>query len=454
MSVGLAMYLGTVRTLPCGHVAYAASARACPHLADPRYEGGRHVRLLTGRRLEYDLACAGCDASGQPVTLVQICEGCVQRHAEDAENGDLAAWRGQPGIEERPEPVDRAVTQWPLPDELHEVIDLAPFGTTSRSTWLILTVDGRVAEVEPDEQRYTVLAAVDLLAEAGHQPWMGRVLRHRLHASACGRFAAIVNDYGRFGRVVDLDRSGATTLLLDGGTHHPDTVPYSVTFAQHGGRPIVVHRTAWNRLDVSDPESGRLLTARTHEPPNPDERPPHALDYFHGRLHCSPKGCWLADDGWVWSPVGLPVVWDLDRWLRTNVWESEDGPSRHRLCQRAYHWDIPMCFMTDNLLAVSGIGFDDEAMLAGVRVFSAASGHEITAFAGPTGELFSDGHRLYPAEPGGLEIWDPVTGHRTGAVPGFVPTCHHRRAGELATAANGVMRRWRTGRDTAAPATS
>jgi hypothetical protein len=409
------------------------------------------VRVLTGRRLEYDVVCADCDASGQQVTLVEVCEGCVQRYAEEAADGDLTAWRGQPGVEQRPEPVDRMVAQWPLPAEIRAVIDLVPMGTNDRSTWLILTVDGTIAAVEPDEHRYDVLATVDLIAEPDHQPWMGHVLRHRLHSSACGRFAAIVNDYGRFGQIVDLDRSGTPTLLLDGGTYHPDTVPFSLTFAQHKGRPVVVHRSVWNRLDVSDPESGRLLTPRTHEPPAASEPPPDTLNYFHGRLHVSPDGRWLADDGWVWSPVGIPVVWDLDRWLRANVWESEDGASRRELSQRAYHWDVPMCFVGDGLVAVSGIGFDDEAMLPGVRIFSAASGHEVTAFAGPAGSLFSDGHRLYSAEPDGLQIWDTVTGHHTGTVPGFFPTCHRRGSGELATAANGVLRRWRTGRDTAAP---
>ncbi len=408
-----------------------------------------HVRLLTGRRLEYDLVCAGCDASGQQVTLVEVCEGCVQRCAENAEDGDLTAWRGQPGIEQRPEPVDSMVAQGPLPAAVGAVIDLVPFGTDDRSVWLILTVDGTIAVIEPDEYRYEVLATVELIAEPDHQPWMGHALRHRLHSSACGRFAVVVNDYGRFGQIVDLDRSGTPTLLLDGGAYHPDTVPFSLIFARHDGRPVVVHRSAWNRLDVSDPETGRLLTPRTNEPPGADERPPHTLDYFHGGLHVSPDGRWLADDGWVWSPVGLPVVWDLDRWLRANVWESEDGASRRQLCQRAYRWDVPMCFVGDGLLAVSGIGFDDDAMLSGVRIFSAASGHEVSSFAGPAGPLFSDGHRLYSAEPDGLQIWDPVTGHHTGAVPGFFPTCHRRGSGELASAANGVLRRWRTGRGAA-----
>lgn len=415
----------------------------CPHLVRPTEEFVSQVRLLTGRRLEFDIACEECDAGGAPITLVVICEGCVERLNEDAEDGGLTAWRGQPGIEERPEPVDRTVRSWTLPEAAGTVIDLAPGGRAE--TWLVLTAAGAIVALEPDEDRCAVLATGLLIAEPDHRPWVGHALTGRLHVSADGRFAAVVNDYGRHGRVVDLRQPGRTTLMLDGGNYRPDTVPFSVAFARHDGRSVVINRTDWNRLDVHDAETGRLLTARAPEPVEPGARPAHDLDYFHGRLCVSPDGHWLADDGWVWSPVGIPAVWDLGRWLRDNVWESEDGPSRHRLCHRAYRWDAPMCFIANDLLAVSGIGSDDAAMLDGVRIFSPATGSEVTSFAGPAGALFANRTRLYSAAPGGLQIWDPVTGHRTGSVPGFVPTCHHRAARQLGAVQDGVLQRWSLG---------
>jgi hypothetical protein len=415
----------------------------CPHLARPTEEFVSHVRLLTGRRLEYDLACEECDAGEAPITLVAICEGCVERLNEDAEDGGLTGWRGQPGIEERPEPVDRTVMSWALPDAAGAVIDLAPTGRGE--TWLGLTAEGAIVALEPDEDRCTVLATGLLIAEPDHRPWVGHTLTSRLHVSADGRFAAVVNDYGRCGRVVDLRQAGRTTLMLDGGTYRPDTVPFSVAFSRCDGRTVVINRTDWNRLDVHDAETGRLLTDRTAEPAQPGARPAHDLDYFHGRLHVSPDGHWLADDGWVWAPVGIPAVWDLGRWLRENVWESEDGPSWQRLCQRAYRWDAPMCFIANDLLVVSGIGSDDAAMLDGVRIFSPATGNEVASFAGPAGALFASRTRLFSAAPDGLQIWDPVTGHRTGSVPGFVPTCHHRAAHQLGAVRDGVLQRWSLG---------
>jgi hypothetical protein len=51
-------------------------------------------------------------------------------------------------------------------------------------------------------------------------------------------------------------------MTLDNGGSHAETVPFSLAFACHRGQDVVIHRTAWNRLDVSDPATGRLLTAR------------------------------------------------------------------------------------------------------------------------------------------------------------------------------------------------
>ncbi|WP_238011191.1 hypothetical protein KZZ52_22150 [Dactylosporangium sp. AC04546] len=419
-------------TQPCGHVANPSTSRACPHLAPPPEDPGGHVRVMTGHGMEFDLVCEACDRAGEPVELTAICEGCAERAFDD---GDLVAWRGSAGIPERPEPMP-PVYRWSPPHELGEVIDLAPVWGDRRSRWLALTADGRVAELAPDDDRATTRATLTLPREPDHKPYLDRTLRHRLHASACGRFAAVVNDYGRLGLVVDLDRDGAVTMELHGGGYRADTVPFSLAFAVHDGRPVVVHRTDWNRLDVSDPESGRLLTGRAFAKGED-------LDYFHGRIVASPGGAAVADDGWIWSPVGVPLVWSLRRWLDEDVYESERGPSLHRLCFRDYHWDTPLCFVGETAVAVSGIGDDDIAMLPGTRVFSVGTGDELTAFAGPQGAFFSDGVRLYSAHADGLHVWDPVTGHRTGTVPGFAPACLHHGTGELAAFTAGDLVRWR-----------
>lgn len=424
--------------LPCGHVAVAGTSRMCRHLLES--EETEHVRLLTGRGMEFDLCCMACDrtaADGSPPELLVACEGCVARCTDD--EWALLAWRGKPEILVRPEPFDATLADTPLPTG---VADLAPVTAGSRPVWLLLSEDGQIGQFDADSGSWDPVAQTTVPTEPDRKPWAGHRLRRRLHGDPAGNFAAVVNDYGHYGQVLDL-RTGRVTLTLHGGTYHPETVPFSLAFTQHDGRMAVIHRTAWNRLDISDAATGELLTGR--EPTSyrrGEPRPAHYLDYFHGALHPSPSGRWVADDGWVWHPVGVPTVWDAQIWVRDYVWESEDGPSRRALRLRAYHWDTPMCWTGENLLAISGIGSDDDAMLPGVRIFDVSTGAEVATFAGPAGSLFAAGGRLYSADPDGLKAWDPLTGARTGTIAGFVPASHHPAAGELAEIRGDVLRRW------------
>ncbi|GIF42441.1 hypothetical protein [Actinoplanes xinjiangensis] len=419
-----------METLACGHVAHPGRRRVCPHMLDPAAnEDVAYVRLLSGNGLDGDLCCTRCDRDGDP-ELAVVCEGCVALY-DDGESGYFEGWRGEPGVSERPEPVDTTVTVTPLPGP---VLDLAPLPSPhGEPSWLVLGEGGRwLLRFQAAGGAYRRVCRVRLPAEETTPR-----TRLRLHASPDGRFAAVVRDFGRFGRVYDL-ASGKATIEIDGGDYHCEQVPLSLVFFRYGGSTLVAHRTAWNRLDISDPATGRLLTARDEAD---GER--RLAGLFRGELRVSPDGRWIADDSWAWAPAGIPYVWDLRRWAGAGVWESDDGPSRQRLCQRFYFWNEPMCWIGDSLLAVAGLGDDDEAMLPGVRIFDAASGVELHDFAGPGGALFSAGRRLYAAGADGLTIWDPFTGERTGSVPGFVPTHHHRDAGLLAAVRDGALLTWR-----------
>ena len=90
------------------------------------------VRLLTGRGLDYDVVCKDCAEDAGPAALIEICQGCAERIDENAADGALSGWRGEPGVGERPEPVDATVTEWVLPDDVGDLIYLVPGGS---STW-------------------------------------------------------------------------------------------------------------------------------------------------------------------------------------------------------------------------------------------------------------------------------------------------------------------------------
>jgi hypothetical protein len=218
----------------------------------------------------------------------------------------------------------------------------------------------------------------------------------------------VVNDYGRLGEVIDL-RAGRVTMALDNGGGHAETVPSSLAFARHRGRDVVIHRTAWNRLDLSDASSGRLLTARGPTGYQSGEpRPGHYLDYFHGALYVSPDEARIFDDGWFWHPVGIPVAWELAAWLDGNAWESEDGPTKIEFCVLEY-WDRAFTWIGSDRVAIEDIG--DDHTPACTRVFdltpAAPRGRtrhaaEIAVFARPAGRLFSDGTALLSADDDGL----------------------------------------------------
>jgi hypothetical protein len=130
----------------------------------------------------------------------------------------------------------------------------------------------------------------------------------------------------------------------------------------------------------------------------------------------------------MWHPVGVVVCWEVLRWLERNVWESEDGPSRRELCDRAYYWDGPLCWVDDERLAVWGYGKDEEWLIPAVRIFDAASGSELRWFAGPEGRLAFDDYLFSLDESEGTAVWDIDTGERLLREETFWPLRYHRGA--------------------------
>lgn len=448
--------------LACGHDRVPFGAQMCVHLRVCREPWLSYIKWYTGSGMDMELLCNSCVGErqkGQSVKTDVVCQECFEYAT--TEIGDLEGVRGKPEMRIRSEPFNPQLQRTNLPEEFGKIVDISPFLAEGRSFWLLLAEDGMITQFDVNTGVWKRLACVRLAPEPEHEPWCGHIMKRRLHSSPGGDFAAIVNDYGRNGQIIDL-RSGRVTLVLDGGDYHAETVPFSFAFAQVAGRVVAIHRTAWNRLDVSDPFTGSLLTARGPTSyRRGEDRPIHYLDYFHGALHISPNGVHIVDDGWVWHPVGIPTTWSLEPWTSVNVWESEDGPTRKAICARDYYWDHALIWLDDNRIAVGGLGDDDKDMIDGVRIFDISlSGrggvrwradwpwpHELTAFPGPAGLFFSDGERLFSSDQSGLSRWGINDGFRTGYLQGFNPTHHHRGARELVQVVDDALVRWRIDND-------
>jgi len=341
-----------------------------------------------------------------------------------------------------------------IPTEFGKIIDLAPMNSEARSIWILLGSNGDIFRFDADTAEGTRLASITIPDEGGGQTrFRDSARKLRLHSSFGGDYAAVVCDYGRYGAVVDLN-AGKVTMRLDGGDYCNETVPFSFAFLNRGRQTIAVHRTAWNRLDLSDASSGELLSIRNPTSyQNGEPRPEHYLDYFHGALYVSPNGTRIVDDGWVWHPVGVPTVWDLNLWISANPWESDDGPTRKEICARDSYWDRGVAWLNERIAAIGGIGDDDSEMVEGARIFDVTSegpagsrwrsdwswAKEITAFPGPAGKFFSDGRSLYSSDKIGLSKWDTETGARLGCTDGFHPIHIHTGVGELAELADDAL---------------
>lgn len=203
--------------------------------------------------------------------------------------------------------------------------------------------------VELDSGEVHVLLDLDI-------PVFDSAMPIQLVLSPEGDYVAVSNRYGRYAAVYSLT-SPAEILRLDRGDYHEDKSMFPLAFALCEGRLLLVHATAWNRLDMTEIPTGRDLTRRPLEAASKGETSQAAesipdLDYFHGKLLVSPDGAWLADTGWVWAPVGLIRTYSLPQWL-TNPWEAENGSSVHYFFQTE-DWDLPFAWLDHDRLAVWG----------------------------------------------------------------------------------------------------
>ena len=424
----------------CPHARSEEPYRACSHLIAKH--DGDYLRCFTGVGQHYDVACRECSQAEGDVQsrLGPVCAWCFS---------DIESEGCWDGIVGRPAVVERRTSmlfssRTVLTATLSAAITaIHGYRDGGGHAWLALCADGMLVRIAADSWTHTAVAS--LVGSALD-------LSTKIVVAVCheGRFASLVNAHGQHGLVIDLT-TGRQTMSLLRDDYHNQHCHFAATFAIHAGRTILIHATAWNRLDISAPDTGTLLTAREHEATAKDESPTHALDYFHGRVLVSPDQQWIVDDGWVWHPVGILTAWRLDHWLEVNVWESENGPSLVSLADAFYFWGAPMCWISDHELVVWGYGGDDEWMIPAVRVIDLTLGKEIRWFAGPEIASRTEGYQVLEPNPPrykrmvfdrylfafspltGVAVWEMETGTCVLRSDWFTPDSYHRGTREFAS---------------------
>ena len=470
INAGAKRYARSIQVASCPHDPPYVR-KCCVHLlAEPDIP--ERVRFFTGTGTEYHWRCPACADVGAP-PLVEICAACDRKIHPGV--GDRAPYHGRPAIQEIPTQLRFDHRDVSFNPPLLDLVGLVPVESEA-DTWLALTRSGQLARIDFSSHRWQPILTLErtdgaLFGEDGYpeaiamhvrladmaasQPPSSKltgvpasqrlVIRDRatrlpnlLVASAAGRYVAVCNRWGERGIVLDLE-TGRPCFELK-RNYHAEQSDFPVAFAESALGPLLIHGTAWNRLDVTQMSNLKLLTPRESPAYNKGEPSPHYLDYFHGGLSVSPGGNWILDNGWVWHPVGVVATWRLTSWIDGDVWESEDGPSKRRLCFRDYLWDAPCAWIDDQTVAVWGIGDDDEWMLDAARIFDVRSGDEIRWFPGPAGNLVFDRYLFSFGESLGTAVWDVRTGERLLKDEETRPIAYHPTGHSFLSAVEGGFR--------------
>ena len=408
--------------LACGHDDPSGGFATCAHV-----EAGKpFVERFTGKGTETEILCTACrDAPG---AIVRVCGACLQAIREQ---GDLERYLGEPGIVVEPSTL-RFAHLPPQTLRVAPLLDLRPRLGGDRDLWIGLTAHRELVELDLDTSEVRRLAMVpeELFRLNEHEHLEPTAPREppplTLHVSRDGAMAAVLQqDHGLVGAVIDLE-TGAQLMPLLRDYYCCEHCVHSFAFVEHGGRTLVIHASDWNRLDVHDPRTSTLLTARGPTSYTRDQdRPPHYLDYFHCGLSVSPDHQRIVDNGWVWQPDNVITTWQIEPWLTSNVWESEDGPTKKMLCWRG-EWDQPLVWIDNTHVAIWGYG-QDHKLIPAVRIFDTETARETSWFAGPRGELVFDRVLVSMDRDHGAAVWNVERGSRLAHEP-VSPTRYHPTA--------------------------
>ena len=139
--------------------------------------------------------------------------------------------------------------------------------------------------------------------------------------------------------------------------YHCDVSSYSAGFLEHNGRVLLIHQTQWNRLDITDLETEKLLTERevsVRDLGQKDEcggtiyEHNNYIDYFHSLLHISPDGKHFLSNGWIWQPSDNIMCFETERFL-----EEYETCGEHIEYYRGYAWDRPCTFVGNDILVIA-----------------------------------------------------------------------------------------------------
>lgn len=378
-------------------VKHELANKVCRHIADDPELLFDFRRMYTGIGNQHHLVCDECEGT----TLVALAPELV---VQVEENGC------EVGLLGRPELKKRDTNYFFKSEELPYRHLLA--ASHAEDDWLGLEPDGSLVSLTTDKIFSRISPRIFSLDST-------------LSLDIHNGLVFLSPRFGQHAEIFEL-RSDDSLMVVDRGTYHIEHCPFPHAFLEHEGETVLIHASDWNKLDITNPRSGASLVKRDAA---------DRLDYFHCGLTLSPDRKRVANDGWVWHPVGIIQTWSAEEWLASNPFESEDGATKKALCYRNYLWDTAICWLNNTELAVWGVGVDEEEMLPAAQVFDTQTGQQKRWFYGPEigdGGWFGFHQYLFSVSPqSGTTAWDIESGERVLLDEEFKPDLLHR--GEFLT---------------------
>lgn len=251
--------------------------------------------------------------------------------------------------------------EWKQEDVKVPVLDsgvagLGPASGEDRPRWYVVTCDGRLRGVDFDDG--SVFLDVPVPFEF---PGQGSLT---VSVSHSGRYVAVTPRHGLVGGLYDV--STARWRSLERADYHANVSGWLTAFVRHRGRDVLIHATAWNRLEA-------------HRLPNFERLAPDSvesnIDYFWGLGAVSPDETRLASFGWHWQPVGSLELIDVHDWL---THASDPPPRRGSPAFFVDWWDACVRWLDERRYIIAGNDLDpDDGFIstsAGLMVVDADSG--------------------------------------------------------------------------------
>jgi hypothetical protein len=393
----------------------------CRHLA----EGPTDIDMFvwfTGHGKDLNWTCRAC-AEVYP-TAPDLWVPATQEWL--AMNGDEFYWDGicgRPEVKHRLSGLSFANRELELEGRVESFVDVRPI-VGSPSCWQALSSTGRLLSFNSCDGK--IISSV-LLESPGFEITRstGLCLSHE------GEFGVIFQTSGSEAALMNL-KSGKIIRKLSRGDDCSSR--FSAGFFRYETNTYLIAASAWNRLDLYDPSSGKMLTERGPTQYVGDERPLRYLDYFHGGLSISPDQQHIVDNGWAWHPFGILRSWSLPAWIH-NVWESEDGASSRELVSRAYYSDGPLCWIDNTTIAFWGWGRDDDWLIPAAVLVDVRNGSQLSWFPGPAARkavpsnlaesFFFDRYLFTVHDDDGTTVWDIESGECLLTDPQVKPWRYH-----------------------------